>query len=375
MSLSKRIAFVSNTSWSLFNFRIEVLKALREDGYEIYLIAPKDEFTSKLISEGFEYEQIYINKYGTKIWQEVKLIEQLYKIYKRIQPHLIFHYTAKPNIYGSWAAKSLHIPNILITTGLGHLFNFKNKKYFPLVKALYKRASKASNEVWFLNQDDRNTFVNKNILKEEKSFILPSEGINTQYFSKEYFSKQGEQVTEFLYAGRLLKSKGIEQYIEAARAIRKKKPTIHFNVLGFIDEENPDSIKYADLIREHNSGSIKYLGETSDIRPYLNHTDCLVFPSYYKEGISRILMEASALQVPIITTDNTGCKDVVTHLKSGLLIKPKSTEELINALEYFISLSQGEREELGLRGRELVMEKFDMKKIISIYQDTCNRYI
>ncbi|MBK8349319.1 MAG: hypothetical protein IPL08_17530 [Saprospiraceae bacterium] len=190
----------------MYNFRLGLIQKLIRQGYKIVVIAPKDEFTSKLITIGVEYRDVKIQNYGTNPLNEMSLIYQLYKLYKEIKPDLIFHYTIKPNIYGSFAAKMCGIPSIIITTGLGHLFEFKNLVVRVVTLFMYKIACKLSEETWFLNTNDMDIFTYKGIIKRKKARVIKSEGINLNWF-KPYCDKEESNVITFLFAGRLLKEK------------------------------------------------------------------------------------------------------------------------------------------------------------------------
>lgn len=370
---SKKIAFVSNTSWSLYNFRLQVFEYLQSKGYKVLLIAPKDEFTSKLIAKGFDFKAIKFENYGANPFDDFKLFKQLSKIYRSEKPDLIYHYTIKPNIYGSFAAFKNKVPSILITTGFGHLFDFKNSLVSFIAKNLYRVAANLSKEVWFLNSEDRDIFINKRFTTSSKAKILEGEGIDLKHFKR--VNQIDNQGFRFLFAGRLLKDKGILDYISAAKTIKKEKPDIEFNVLGFINESNPNSIKYSELLAAQREGHIKYLGETTDVRPYLENSDCLVFPSYYKEGASRILMEAAALETPIITTDNVGCRQIIDNDKTGFLIPIKNQKALIKTILDFIKLSKGEREKLGTQGRKRMKEMFDIQLVKKEYLVNIKKYL
>ena len=319
-----------------------------------------------LLAEGIEFCEIDIKNYGTNPFEEVKLLNQLIKLYKSIKPDIVFHYTIKPNIYGSIAAAYCKIPSIIITTGLGHLFEFKNITIRWITFFLYRIACILAKEVWFLNSNDQDVFVYKRIVKKSRTRILNSEGINTEWF-KPGKAKKNSNNPSFLFAGRLLKDKGIIEFIEAARVIRKKYPAVKFYVLGFVDQSNPNSISYDELRLHQQEKTIKYLGETSDVRPFLYKTSCLVFPSFYREGMSRILMEAASMETPIITTDNVGCRDIVEHNLNGFICKPQSTASLVDSLEKFIHLDIRDKMEMGKFGRKKMIKEFDEQLVLTTY--------
>jgi glycosyltransferase involved in cell wall biosynthesis len=374
MPQQKTIALVANTSWSIYNFRLGLIRHFKSLGYRIVVIAPKDSFTSKLIKEEIDYREINILNYGTNIWQELTLINTLIKLYSEIRPNLIFHYNIKPNIYGSIAAAYCRIPSIIITTGLGHLFEFKNILVRNITVGLYRIAAGLCKEIWFLNSNDQDVFIYKRIARKNKIKLLNGEGIDTEWFNPQSTKKE-DGTTKFLFAGRLLKDKGIREYFEAAKYFTSNNYPCVFKVLGFIDQSNPNSIPYEEIIKMQDLKIIKYEGETTDVRPFLSEADCLVFPSYYREGISRILMEASAMETPIITSDNVGCREIVDHNITGYLCEPKDTNSLISMIHNFLKLDTQDRIVMGKLGRKKMQRLFDEKLILKEYQKTVEKYI
>ena len=373
MSEKKKIALASNTSWSIYNFRLGLIRKLKDLGYEVHLIAPRDNFTAKLIAENFNFHELALNNYGTNPIREFSTMRQFSEIYKKIKPDLVFHYTIKPNIYGSIAAHYNKIPSIAITTGLGQLFNFKNPMVRMMTLRLYRYASKVSKEVWFLNDNDRDVFVYKNIVNPKKTRILKGEGIDTNWF-KPTEEKDFTRL-RFLFAGRLIWDKGVNEFIEAANAIRSKYENIDFELVGFIDQTNPNAVPYEKILDWQKRGTIKYHGETTDIRPYLQAASCVVFPSYYREGVSRILMEAASMETPIITTDHVGCKNLVDHGRNGFLMKTKSTTDLVAKLENFIGLSDEDKMVMGKLGRQKMEREYKEERIIEVYLKIIEKYL
>jgi len=375
MGKKKKIAIVSNTSWSVYNFRLGLIRRLQEIGYEISIIAPQDNFSAKLVAEGFNFHHIYTNNYSTNPLNDLRTLFQLKRIYQKNKFDFIFHYTIKPNVYGTLAARWCKIPSIAITTGLGRLFSFNNKVVKFLSTKLYQIAAKYSQQIWFLNQSDLDSFIKKGIISKEKTFLLPSEGIDLQKFKPtETYSRRAQKKMTFLFAGRIIWDKGVKEFVEAAKMIRKQHGNIDFQILGFIDPSNPNAVPYEDIQRWQRKNIISYLGETEDVRPYLEEASCLVLPSFYNEGISRILLEAAAMGKPIITTDNVGCRDVVEDNFNGFICQPKDKDDLAQQILKFIELPFRDQEIMGINGRKVVIEKFSEERIINIYIDFLNRH-
>lgn len=364
----KVIALVANTSWSIYNFRLGLIRHLKNQGIEIVVIAPKDAFTAKLVAEGIEFYEIEISNYGTNPVVELGLIRNLVRLYKEINPQLIFHYTIKPNIYGTLAARYCGIPSVIITTGLGHLFEFKNRIVSTITLFLYRISCTFSKKTLFLNSNDLDVFVYKKVVKKSKAILLRGEGIDLDWFSPKKVQKHPRK-TIFLFAGRLLIDKGVNEYVEAAQKIRAQYKDVEFQILGFVDQSNPNSIAYQQIIEWQHKKIISYLGETSDVRPYLAKCDCLVFPSYYREGVSRILMEASAMECPIITTDNVGCREVVDDGINGFLVIPKDVSSLVEAIGKFLNLCIEDRQLMGKLGRSKMNREFDQEIVFRQYDE------
>lgn len=308
---SKLVALVSNSAWSLYNFRLDLIRSLREHGYEVLVIAADDDFSGLLINEGCHYVPIDFNNRSENPLQDIRLYFRLKRIYRRHRPDFIFHYVIKPNIYGSLAAAHCSIRSIAVITGLGYSFDRKNWLYF-VVTFLYKKALKKTEAVWFLNNEDAKKFISDHIVKIEKMKVLPGEGVNLQHFSPSAVSsKKPGSPFGFLMSTRLLKSKGIALYADAARILKEKNFNVRFELIGFFEEHHPDSVSADDLEKWQQQGLIIYEGFARDVRPFLEKADCFVFPSFYNEGIPRCLMEAASMELPIITSQprvqGSGC--------------------------------------------------------------------
>ena len=365
----KKIALVANSTWSIYNFRIDLIRHLLLS-FDVLIIAPGDEFAEDLKKAGCSYVDIRFNNRSENPLQDYALLKSLERIYRTEQPDFIFHYVIKPNIYGSMAAARCGILSVAVITGLGYAFdrpNWLNR----IVRFLYRRALKKAREVWFLNQEDADVFIQRKLVNSEKIKILPGEGVNTSYF----FPQSNKAVArtrafQFLMATRLLRSKGVGVYVEAARILKNKYRDVRFELIGFFEKNHRDSITESELRNWQKKGIIHYGGFAKDVRPFLRRADCFVFPSFYHEGIPRCLLEAAAMEVPIITSINTGCKEVVVEGVNGFLAAPNDAGLLAARMEEMMALSSGLRAEMGRRGRSLVSEKFGMEKILQAYDAT-----
>lgn len=364
-----KIAFVANTSWSLFNFRLGILKYLNQQrGVEILLIGPVDNFTSKLVAEGFHFEPISLENYSTNPISDIKLTARLFNIYRKEKPDFIFHYTIKLNLYGTLAAWFSRVPSVAVTTGLGRLLSTKNSWIRFYANNMYKLTGLLAKEIWFLNQADVNYFLEKKLISKNKARLVPSEGVNVDIFKSISQKTSSEKKISFLFAGRLIKEKGVLAFVKAAKSISEKKKNVTFNILGFIEPKNPGGLKISQIKNWQNEGFINFLGDTDDIRPFIDNSDCVVLPSYYGEGVPRILLEASAMAKPVITTNITGCRETVTDRVTGFLCEPKNENDLISKIEEFIALSPEDRKIMGQAGRKKIEKEFSEKQIIKIYE-------
>jgi len=372
---NKLIAFVSNSAWSVYNFRLDVIRYLLGNGFRVLVLAPDDEYSRYLLQAGCSFLPLHFDNRTENPLQDYFFYQQLKKIYRQNHPDFVFHYVAKPNIYGSLAAAATGIPSVAVITGLGYPFAKRNWLY-QLMKRLYKKALRKTKEVWFLNNEDARIFITEKIVNIEKVKVLPGEGVNANYFAPAYNSIQkNDDSFTFLMSTRLLKSKGIGLYADAARLLKKKNYIVRFELIGFFEKHHPDSISQDDLARWEKEGLIHYSGFAHDVRPFLKNADCFVFPSFYNEGIPRCLMEAACMELPIITSLNRGCKEVVLNNSTGYICNLQDPFDLADKMERMINLSPEERIRMGKNGRALVMRKFNVEQVIDEYVEILNRDI
>ncbi len=368
MRISKRvkIAFVSNNAWSIYNFRLDVIKTLLEDGHAITIITPFNAYVEKIIELGCEHIAIDFDNKSINPLTDIRFFLRLNSLYKKLQPDLIFHYVAKPNIYGTLAAKRNNIASVAIVTGLGFAFSRKNLLY-AVVKLLYRFSLNGARDVLFLNNDDAQLFAREKIVPLKKINVLPGEGINTDYFAPQP-SRENKKRFRFLMSCRMLKSKGVEIFVEAARLLKLKGHVFDAIILGFFEENHPDSIAPAVVESWQQDGLVNYLGFRDDVRPVLAEASAFVFPSFYNEGVPRSLLEAASMELPIITTHNKGCRDVVVDKVNGFLCKLEDPFDLASKMEEMLLMDPVARENMGQKGRELVRSKFGMEKVIHEYR-------
>ncbi|MDD5428209.1 MAG: glycosyltransferase family 4 protein [Candidatus Omnitrophica bacterium] len=362
-----KIIFTSNISWSIFNFRKGLMEELRSRGHEVIFCATPDEYTAKLEARGFRFVPINVDRKGTNFFKDLGLIIKLYKIYRREKPGLVFHNSIKPNTYGSIAAKLAGVKCVNTVSGLGYIFIQENI-YFHLVKFLYTLACAFSEKTFFQNKDDMGIFLSKKIVREDKAALVKGSGVDVEFFSSGYCKNRKKEPGVFLFSfiGRILRDKGITEFIDAAVIVKKKYPSARFNIIGMIDKGNPAAVGAAEIDDWHRTGIAEYGGEVSDVRPFICEADCVVLPSY-REGTPKSLLEASAMEKPIITTDAAGCREVVEDGVTGFAVPVKDAERLAAAMQRLIELPAGERAAMGRSGRGKIVNEFSEKQVISAY--------
>ena len=371
MIRQKKILFLSNTAFSICNFRCGVLERLVADGYKVITVGPKDDYSAKLSAMGCEVIDMPIAAKGVNPREDLFLLGQLRRLYKTIKPDFIFHYTIKPNIYGSVAAWLAGAPSIAVTTGLGYTF-IQDNWVSRVARLLYKAAFLSPKEVWFLNEDDRQTFLRHRLVAPDKALLLHSEGVNTTHFFPQPAPLADGKI-RFLLVARMLWDKGVGEYVEAARQVRKQHPNAVFQLLGECGVPNPSEVtreQMADWVRE---GVIEYLGTTTDVRPYLAQADCLVLPSY-REGVPRTLLEAAAMGKPLIASDAPGCRDVVIDGETGWLCPVKDAAALARCMVQLLAMPIADQQTMGRAGRRFIVNNFDEQKVVAHYLTTLVRY-
>ena len=367
----KQILFVSNTAFSICNFRFGILERLVADGYKVITVGPKDLYSAKLAAMGCEVIDLPMAAKGVNPREDLFLMGQLRRLYKTIKPDFIFHFTIKPNIYGSLAARLAGIPSIAVTTGLGYTF-IQNNWVARVARLLYKAAFSSPKEVWFLNEDDRQTFLRHRLVTPDKAVLLHGEGVNTTHFCPQP-APLADGKTRFLLVARMLWDKGVGEYVEAARQVLKQYPGAVFQLLGECGVPNPSEMTRVQMAEWEREGIIQYLGTTTDVRPYLAQVDCVVLPSY-REGVPRTMLEAAAMEKPLIATDAPGCRDVVVNGKTGWLCPVKDATALAGCMVQLLDMPAADRLTMGRAGRRYIVNNFDEKKVVAHYLTTLARY-
>ncbi|MEA2018464.1 MAG: glycosyltransferase family 4 protein [Campylobacterota bacterium] len=367
-----KIAIVLNSAWQAYNFRLNLARSFKQNGYEVVLIAPYDEKYSELIKKEFEFYDVNIDAKGINPISDLKTMIALYRLYKTLNLDIVLNFTIKPNIYSSIVSGVLGIKSISNITGLGTIF-IKQSIVTKIAKLLYKTALGFNSKVFFQNNDDKNLFVENKLVSKEKTDLLPGSGVDLDKFIS--IKKEDDGVFRFLLIARLLKDKGILEYIEAAKIIENLElkidnySDVEFQILGAVGVANKTAISKDELQQWVDDDLVNYLGTTDNVQEVIAQSDCVVLPSY-REGTPRSLLEACAMEKPIIATDVVGCKEVVDDGINGYLCEVRNAQDLADKMETMISLSEEEREVMGKAGREKIVKEFDEKIVIDKYLES-----
>jgi glycosyltransferase involved in cell wall biosynthesis len=366
MSPSQRIAFVANTSWSIYKFRLYVIRKLVEKGYDVYVLAPRDPYTGRFEKlPGLTYIPLFhFNARSLSPVGDLRLYRELLTHYRTLRPQLIFHFTIKANIFGSLAAAKAGIPAISVITGLGYAFAQKGWLQ-SVARVLYRRALRQTKEVWFLNEDDRQVFITQRLVSGSKTFILPGEGVDTDIFFPAPYPLQKNDVT-FLLIARIIRHKGIYEFAAAAEELRRQGLNVRCQLLGVSDENNPVAISRKEVAGWEQKGILTYLGHTDDVPPFIEQADCIVLPSW-REGLPLSLLEGASMAKALIAADTPGCRSVVDDGENGYLCREKDSADLAGKMLAYYRLGASDKRHMGLKGREKVLRAFTCGRVLEIY--------
>lgn len=365
-SVPLHIMMTANAAWNIWNFRRSVVEALIADGHRITVLAPADKSVVNLDNLGCQFSPLEMSIKGLSPIQDLKLIQRFKKEFRSKRPDIVLSYTIKNNIFGAIAANNCNIPFIPNVTGLGTAF-LSGGALRAVVEGLYSKAFRQLSCVFFQNSEDRNLFLERRLVRSGQAKLLPGSGIDLQRFLPSEFPGQTD-ATVFLMISRILRDKGVLEFVEAAKLVKAKSPDTRFQLLGTVDAANRSAIDSATVNSWHDDGIVEYLGTTDDVRPYIAAACCVVLPSY-REGAPRTLIEAAAMARPLIATDVPGCQSVVENGVNGILCEVRSGESLATACLTFLDLSPEERTAMGRAGRERMETRFDQSIVIQAYRD------
>ncbi|MDC3411844.1 glycosyltransferase family 4 protein [Terrihalobacillus insolitus] len=355
-----KIAVLSSHTSSLFWFRMDMMKDFIEKGHTVIALGsePEAEWKKKFEEYNIDYRQLYVERNGMNPLKDLKTLRLLYTFMKKERPDKVFAYQAKTVVYGSIAARLNGVSEVYpLIAGLGSIFRgegFKNKIVKTIMKIQYWAACKCSKKVFFQNQDDKNEFIQNGLVKDKKAVIINGSGVDLEKFKPTQFPEE----PALLYIGRLIKDKGIMEYLEACKEIKDKHPKVRCLLVGPFDS-NPSALKPDELKPYIANGVIEYFGEQTDVRPFISQCSTYVLPSYH-EGTPKTVLEAMAMGRSIITSDAPGCRETVIEGLNGYLVKVKDVKGLANKMEYLIS-DPMVCKNMGQASRKMAREKYDVK--------------
>ncbi|MDH5905123.1 glycosyltransferase family 4 protein [Vibrio splendidus] len=365
MSESKTVVITSNTSWYLYNFRKNTILTLLKEGYRVIAISPKDDYSQKLANLGAEYQHIEIDQGGTNPVKDVGTFFGFIGLYRKIRPDVVLNFTPKNNIYSTLAASLFGAKSVNNIAGLGMVFISENITA-KLARFLYKISQPKAHTIFFQNNEDKELFAKHKLAPLDITDRVPGSGADLTRFSLSPSKDDG--VVRFLLIARMLYDKGIGHYVEAARELKSKYgDNVEFCLLGFLDVNNPSAVSKAEMKTWVEEGIVNYLGTSDNVESEIAKVDCMVLPSFYREGVPKSLLEACAMGKPIVTTDNVGCRETVDDGVNGYLCELRSTSSLVEKLELMINLSHEQRLLMGEMSRIKVENEFDEQIVINKY--------
>lgn len=352
-----KVLILANNDVGLFKFRKELLIELLKE-HEVYISLPNGDFVKEMVDMGCHFIDTQISRHGTNPIQDLKLLFFYKKTLKAVKPDMVFSYTIKPNVYGGIACSSLKIPYVANITGLGTAV--ENPGFMQKITLfLYKTGLKKAKKVFFQNQENMDFMLSHKVVNGAYD-LLPGSGVNLENFVVTEYPN--DDTVNFVFIARVMKEKGIDQYLEAAKYITKKYPNTKFHVCGTCEEEYKGPL--AEMAKEN---IVIYHGLVKDMKPIYQMESCTIHPTYYPEGLSNVLLESCASGRPIITTNRSGCCEVVDDSINGYVVNQKDSNDLIEKIEKFLALTNEQKKKMGLAGRTKVEKEFDREIVIKKY--------
>lgn len=356
----KKVLFITNHSYMFYQFRRELVLDLLQD-YEVVISTPFNGREEELRNMGAKLIEAKFERRGISPTAEITLYRTYVELLKKEQPDFVITYSIKPNVYAGMACQKLGIPYAVNVQGLGTAFEKQGLK--QVASRLYKDACKGARVVFFENKGDAEYFIDHKIIKQDLSFVLPGAGVNTEYYA--YKPLQQHDKFHFLYLGRIMKEKGVDELFEAMRRIHSENPDTVLDIVGFTEEDYEETINQ--LVSD---GIAIFHGFHKDPRPYYVMADCVVLPSYH-EGMSNVLLEAAATGRLLITTDIPGCREAVDMDRTGYLVKPKDTDSLYKMMKKALSIPRDKMNEISRKARKKMEYEFTKEEVVKLTRNAC----
>jgi len=375
----RSVLLVSNTSWYLFNFRRDLAFALRDAGFNVGFVAPYDQYTNILKADGFDFYDWRLNRKSLNPFKEIVSLYRLSTIYKSVRPDLVHHFTIKACLYGTLAAKSARVYRVVnAITGLGHVFLGSKKRNSVLrafLKPIYRVVFMAKRTTMvFQNSDDQEELIKLGIADGSRARLIRGSGVDVSYFSRSMlppsaYSDTSGNALKLLFPSRLIREKGTSELLQACESLWDQGLNVQLFIAGQVDQGNRSSLSPHEYSLLSSVASIHLLGHVEDMRSLYAAMDAVVLPSW-REGLSRSLIEAAAMELAIITTDVPGCRDVVEHGISGLLVPKQDAQALALAIQ-LLYVNRSFLRSLGSKARQSVVSNFNVQIVNS---DTLRAY-
>lgn len=361
----KKVLMLGNHEIVIYNFRKELVERMIAEGYEVYVALPYGPKVEYLKEMGCKFIDTPLNRRNTNPLEDIKVFLQYMKVLKEINPDVVLTYTVKPNVYGGIACRIRKIPYICNVTGLGSGY-LNGGLVQKVVQILSKLSFRKANKVFFQNTADRDLLVSQGVVADNYD-LLPGSGVNLETYKVLPYPPE-EQPINFNFVARVMKDKGIDEYLEGAKIVKEKYPEVVFNVIGMIDQPH-----YEEILKQYESnGIIKYHGFQTDMMPFIKMCNCMVVPSY-TEGMSNVLLENAACGRPVIASNIPGCKEIINDGETGYVFEVKKTQSLVEKIEVFIKTSHANKAGMGIKGRLKVEKEFDRKIVVNTYINQINK--
>lgn len=358
-----QVVVVSRCSWTLYNFRRTLIHALKKGGAKVTALGGADHYADRLSADGISFAHVPVSRRGIDPIGDLRLLSRLTRLFSRQRPSIVHSFTIKPVVYGTIAAALARVPVRVVTiTGLGHAFTSGSGLLRVIARGLYKISLRFAQVVFFQNSEDRDLFFKLKLVDPAKAHLVPGSGVDLEKFHVVPLPSATGSMPVFIMLSRLIREKGVAEFLAAAKITKQRVPSARFILLGGIDSRNPTALSAADVEQLRTSQDVEWIDEVADVRPYLQRADVVVLPSY-REGLPRALLEGAAMGRALIATDVPGCRSVVIDKQTGLLVSPASSDALSAAM---LKLTQDPSTlvAMGANARKFVESNFDERLVI-----------
>lgn len=361
-----RVLISINAAWNVVNFRAGLVRALVADGHEVIAAVPDDGAIAAVEALGARVVVLPMISASTSVTGDLAVLWRYIWLILRERPDVYLGWTIKPNTYGAFAARLVGVPRINNVSGLGTVF-IRETWVTRVAELLYRIGLHGAAKVFFQNSDDRDEFVARGLVAPDRVEVLPGSGIDAAHFDPAPWPRGNDGTFRFLLVARLIRDKGVCEFVEAARIVRAQYPKARFALLGFLNVDNATAVSREELANWMAEGVVDYCGAADDVRPFFGNADCVVLPSY-REGLSRVLLEAGAMARPAIATDVPGCRDVILPGVTGLLCEVRNAGSLAAAMMKMLDLPPDRRAAMGRAARAHITQNYDQMGVIAAYR-------